>query len=143
VRAERSKRGRRFTLLEVFITLTLLTTIGVLFSHRGIQLLNHYRFENKMAALASEISLARVYATTHNTALDLQLTTTLTPTSTEFTPNLPTTLLSPLKVERPLTISIQASGWIDPTTINISGLNHSGTITIDLTQKPAIKITTK
>lgn len=137
VKVEKLKKGPSFTLLEIFVTLTLLTAVAAIFTHRGIHLLNHYRFEHKLTQLTDEIRLARTYCLTHQLPLDLQLSDTFEPSSTEYTPPMQRKKLAPLKVAS-ASFSIEPSGWIEPTTLTVTGLGQTGTITINLAAVPAI-----
>lgn len=62
-----------FTLLEILITLILLTTVGTLVSVQTFQLVKKHRFEKEVEDFFSVLQEAQLFAVIHNTEIFLEL----------------------------------------------------------------------
>ncbi|MCI5051624.1 MAG: hypothetical protein MRY21_00630 [Simkaniaceae bacterium] len=141
--AVKSPRRANFTLIEIFVSLTILLAVASLFTFQGIKLLGHYRLENRLSALSQEIYLMRQVALSYNVHI------TLKPGNTHLErickeldlnalklPKAPA--LAPLKTKSFL-LEIAANGHIAPRTLVLSGFGKQASLTIDPTRSPLVQ----
>lgn len=135
-----SKRAlkRHLTLIEIFISLSILLVIASFFTMKGLKLVNHYRMESRLSELAQEIELMRQLSL----SMGIEIRLVIKPGSRFVERECKELDLKKLKLHQPVrlesiepttevTILLTPSGFLEPVEITLVGLGEQGRLKVD------------